>query len=256
MMRSRRRTSRSRRTQILHRCPALWPPASPSHPHPRHAAAAVRSPRPRFRRVADDDQERSGRFHPRRGASSRKGDFAVLERNRSDFLSPGHFRRSSRCDPDGEDRGAAVTSGAEPGSSPRDLTSSTPLDRDLSAMSLVCRSWSWPAQRALGRVFCLCYRGGKAVKNALRTPVFGAWTREIILLQDGDSDEGHDDREFRDTICLMLPRLAGVKKFSLCSNARYLFARTVSHSLHHLTELCELNFIARAQTRQHNGISV
>ncbi len=57
------------------------------------------------------------------------------------------------------------------------------LDRDLRSMSLVCRAWTQPVQRALGRILILNNLDIDTLKNALNGVLFGRWTREIIFFR-------------------------------------------------------------------------
>ncbi|KLO19049.1 hypothetical protein SCHPADRAFT_899160 [Schizopora paradoxa] len=57
------------------------------------------------------------------------------------------------------------------------------LDRDLRSMSLVCRAWTQPAQRALGRILILTNIRIDHLQNALNGTLFGRWTREVIVFR-------------------------------------------------------------------------
>ena len=62
--------------------------------------------------------------------------------------------------------------------------SSHSLDNDLRNISLVCRSWTRPAQRAIGRILVLQNASKQNLENALAGPLFGTWTRELIVFRN------------------------------------------------------------------------
>lgn len=131
------------------------------------------------------------------------------------------------------------------------FTVPTVSERELTSMMLVCRAWSWPAQRALGRTLCLNDPSLTTFKKSLTSPLFGLWTRQIIILQpepDGNAwdqpefmaADGNISDELSDTIELLLLRFRGLRKF--CLNTRVVQPYTVTmlrnlKSLAHLREL-------------------
>lgn len=58
------------------------------------------------------------------------------------------------------------------------------VDHDLRNVSLVCRSWTRSAQRAIGRILVLQNARKQYLENALAVPLFGPWTREIIIFRN------------------------------------------------------------------------
>lgn len=71
------------------------------------------------------------------------------------------------------------------------------LDRDLKTMSLVHRSWTFTAQKSLGRIFFAKNPSAPVMRNALQTPVFGPWTREILFYYYRADDSLYPEQTFR-----------------------------------------------------------
>lgn len=59
----------------------------------------------------------------------------------------------------------------------------TPSDSEsiLRSISLVCRAWTSPDQRAVGRIFCVQELSALKIERALKGSIFGPWTREIMI---------------------------------------------------------------------------
>ncbi|KAH8111873.1 hypothetical protein DFH11DRAFT_1745331 [Phellopilus nigrolimitatus] len=65
------------------------------------------------------------------------------------------------------------------------------LNSDLRSLSLVQRSWSHPARKAIGRACCIPDMEPDTLMRALRDPLAGPWTRELAIIHlDGESTAG------------------------------------------------------------------
>ncbi|KAH8111876.1 hypothetical protein DFH11DRAFT_554984 [Phellopilus nigrolimitatus] len=56
------------------------------------------------------------------------------------------------------------------------------LNSDLWSLSLVQRSWSHPARKAIGRVCCIPDMEPETLMRTLRDPLVGPWTREFAIM--------------------------------------------------------------------------
>ncbi|EJD07641.1 uncharacterized protein FOMMEDRAFT_143963 [Fomitiporia mediterranea MF3/22] len=96
-------------------------------------------------------------------------------------------------------------------------------DRDLRNMSLVCKDWTRPAQKALGKIIALQDVRSVHVMNALNSPLFGAWTREAVVFRHNRELDERSRRELLisanevwSLIARFVTRIPNLQTISLC----------------------------------------
>lgn len=110
----------------------------------------------------------------------------------------------------------------------------------LQSMALVCRAWSWPAQRALGRTLCLNDPCVRTVKKGLSNPIYGPWTHQILIFEPAE-DDWEDDEELGDLMVRLLARVRSVRSFGLIAAVYQTYMSAAVRAIKELALVRELH---------------
>ncbi|KAH8111006.1 hypothetical protein DFH11DRAFT_1842639 [Phellopilus nigrolimitatus] len=124
------------------------------------------------------------------------------------------------------------------------------MDRDLRSMSLVCKDWTRSAQHALGRVLALQDVRKPQVLKALNSPLFGRWTREIVLFRHfrdldakGRSSLNESSGELWTLMARLFAHVPNARSLSLSSDRNEMSIPQVTESFIRMPSLRELRVI-------------
>ncbi|KAI5121630.1 hypothetical protein M0805_001159 [Coniferiporia weirii] len=124
------------------------------------------------------------------------------------------------------------------------------LDADLRSVSLVCKEWGRPAQRALGKILVLQDVREVHLANAVNGPLFGPWTREIVILRHNPDldDRGRVImRERTDEVWSLVMRLfasvPNIRRVSISTDWFEWPLRRVTEGLERMSLLREIRLV-------------
>ena len=123
---------------------------------------------------------------------------------------------------------------------------STPVpvcDRTLANMSLVHRTWSDSAQRAL--FSCVYIRGLKGLRSALASPCVGPWTQDVCfkwrrVWRADDDPKGEPVEEVLPLLSALLRRLSNVRKLTIWTYFTETDSSVMTELLETLKELLDI----------------
>ena len=133
-----------------------------------------------------------------------------------------------------------------------------PAAATLSNMALVHPSWTWPAQKALGRQLILLLDDNTKIHEALRSPLFGGWTKRayighagsrvihgVVPLPGTNSLDFEDESSF--LLCELIKRIPHLSHLSLdldwSPSSKATFYPTVLAHIQALSQLRHLEFL-------------